>query len=71
MFGMFCVAKLAKHIRFKCALEGLKHTNTLGNSIRCASHELKSILMRRANSELCMYVCMYICYVSMLSMYVC
>ena len=30
----------------------------LGISIRCGAHELKSILMRRANSE---YVCMYVC----------
>ena len=30
----------------------------LGISIRCVAHELKSILMRRANSQ---YVCMYVC----------
>ena len=29
-------------------------------SIRCVAHELKSILMRRANSQ---YVCMYVCYI--------
>ena len=37
----------------------------LGISIRCGAHELKSILMRRANSE---YVCMYVCWACM---YVC
>ena len=39
----------------------------LGISIRCVAHGLKSILMRRANSE---YVCMYVC-MSEVSKHVC
>ena len=43
----------------------------LGFSIQPSTRQLKSILMRRANSEyVCMYVCMYVC-LRLLSMYVC
>ena len=39
----------------------------LGFSMRPSTRRLKSILMRRANSE---YVCMYVC-LTLLSVYVC
>ena len=38
-----------------------KGVSVLGISIRSVAHELKSILMRRANSQyICMHVCMYV-----------